>query len=108
LKAGYIEAHTIWKNQTYTVVEESNHAIGVHGLANVLSKGYKYHAITQQKESHKFVVFKVGYDFLGESLGPLLEYSNTLGVIFLEFFLNSFHVALDVLSFEREWVFKET
>jgi hypothetical protein len=96
------------RNQTYTEGKESNHAFAVHVLASVLSKGDEYHAIMQRKKSHKFVVFKFGFDFLGESLGPLLECSNTLGTLFLEFLLDSLRVALEVLSSEPEWVFKET
>lgn len=56
------------------VVEEGNHAIGVHGLANV-----------------ELVVLEVGDDFLGVSLGLLLKvWLLVLG----ERGLDSLHVAL--------------
>lgn len=59
-----------------TVVEEDNHAIGVHGLA-----------------SQELVVLEVGDDLLGESLSTLLKRLDLVRVVLLEVCLDLLHVA---------------
>ena len=60
------------------VVEEDDHAIGVHGLA-----------------SEEFVVLEVGNDLLGVGSSTLLELSDLLGggTLLLELGLDGLHVA---------------
>ena len=59
------------------VVEEGNHAIGVHALAGV-----------------EFIVLEVCNDLLRECLRVLLKGLHTVSVRLLELLLHSLHVAL--------------
>ena len=65
-------------NTVLTVVEEDDHAIGVHGLAD-----------------QELVVLEVANNLLGESLGTLLESGDLVGAGALlgELGLDSLHVA---------------
>ena len=62
------------------VVEEGDHAIGVHVLASVELK-----------------VLEVGNDLLGEGLSTLFEGLHTFRLVLLKVSLNGLHVALHVL-----------
>ena len=62
------------------VVEERNHAIGIHFFANV-----------------ELIVLEVGNDLLGEGLSTLFEGLHTFRLVLLKVSLNGLHVALHVL-----------
>lgn len=62
-----------------TVVEESDHSIGVHGLTG-----------------EELVVLEVGNNLLDVGSGTLLESGNSVGVLLSKLSLDSLHVALDV------------
>lgn len=88
-----VKAHT--SDTILAVVEEHNHAIGVHGLASVLHTMVSKWTASSERVTYEFVVLEVGDDLLCEGLGTLLESLNTLGLRLLELRLDGLHVALE-------------
>ena len=76
------------------VVEESNHAVGVHRFSGVLGCVTNQCYITRGGGTHEFVVLEVSEDLLHEWRSVLFEGSNTVRVGFLEMLLHSFHIIL--------------